>query len=93
MVNRARLPLWVGCVETGLTLSDITGLVEVTEPWVSGLGFEKNGVGFEEVGGSGVRGLVESGVPSTVSIAAALTRSIETVSLRPACLQTGVDVG
>ncbi len=64
-------------------MTDIASLGKVTEPGVIGIGVEKDRAGFKEVGGPGVRGLLERDLSSLVSIAAALRRSTEAVSSRP----------
>ncbi len=64
-------------------MADIAGLGELTEPGVTGIGVENDGVGVERVGGPGVKGLVDSDVSSLVSIATTLRGSTETVSSHP----------
>ncbi len=61
----------------------IAGLGELIEPGVTGIGVENDGADFEEVGGPGVGGLLDTEMSSLHSIAAALRRSTETVSSRP----------
>ncbi len=64
-------------------MAGIASLGELTEPGVTGIGVENDGVGVERIGGPEVGGLVDSGVPSIVSITAALRRSMENVTSRP----------
>ncbi len=65
----------VFCMVAGLALTEIGGLGELIEPGVTAIGIENAGLGFEEVGGPGVGGLLDSEMSSLVSFSTALRRS------------------